>query len=432
MKTLIKSIVWLFFLAVVGLIAAIVILSIEKTPAVGSNQQITFDQVKQVKELVDQARPNRLKKRHVNAFKISEKDLNLLISYGITQGLNTDSVFSKAILSDGQMTVWASFLIPSTPLGEYINISLDMISNGSLLKIVSLKIGGITLPGQLVEPLVSVIHQKLLSVEHYADLIKSVESIQKIVISKNQAVVVYEWDPVSIEKLKESSKQILLTDSHQKRLVFYHNHLMKVLVPYRNKKVSLTDVLKPMLSLASQQSKISNDPILENKALFQVLALYSNGKSPDLFVSSTLKKSIKKRVRAYITLKKRKDLAKHFLISSGLSVSTGSSFASFVGLAKEVEDSHGGTGFSFADLAADKAGVAMGEMAVKTISSAKTLQNRMAQMAVESDYMPAIDQLPEGIMALKFKKDYIELDSKSYNLVMDEIYLRLRRCRLYK
>ena len=50
----------------------------------------------------------------------------------------------------------------------------------------------------------------------------------------------------------------------------------------------------------------------------------------------------------------------------------------------------------------------------------------------ESDFMPRIDHLPEGIMALEFKKLYKDLDSKAYVMIDDEINRRIDECSAYK
>ncbi|MBU1697468.1 MAG: hypothetical protein KKD21_10565, partial [Proteobacteria bacterium] len=62
-------------------------------------------------------------------------------------------------------------------------------------------------------------------------------------------------------------------------------------------------------------------------------------------------------------------------MGNGFAVSAGSQLANFIGLAKEVEDADGG--FGFADLAADKAGVKMGRLAIAGQNQALLFQDRM-------------------------------------------------------
>jgi hypothetical protein len=97
-----------------------------------------------------------------------------------------------------------------------------------------------------------------------------------------------------------------------------------------------------------------------------------------------------------------------------------------------LDDSRGGSGFSFADLAADRAGVRFAEMAIGSSQQAKLLQQRMGGNFKETDFMPRIDNLPEGIQELEFKRRYKDLDSETYRMVEAEIELRIVACQIYQ
>jgi len=86
-------------------------------------------------------------------------------------------------------------------------------------------------------------------------------------------------------------------------------------------------------------------------------------------------------------------LAQHFLISAGIAAAGGSRLADAVGLFKELDDSRSGSGFSFTDLAADRAGVRFAESA--TGPNAARLQGLLADKAEESLFMPRVRDLPE-------------------------------------
>jgi hypothetical protein len=135
--------------------------------------------------------------------------------------------------------------------------------------------------------------------------------------------------------------------------------------------------------------------------------------------------------RLHMTLLKRHDLVKHYLLSAALTVSAGSGLASAIGVYKELDDSSRGTGFSFPDLLADRAGIRLAELATGTTRQATRVQQFMSAPLVESDFMPGIEELPEGIMELEFKQRYRDLDSREYRLVEDEIKRRLDTCTAY-
>jgi hypothetical protein len=72
-------------------------------------------------------------------------------------------------------------------------------------------------------------------------------------------------------------------------------------------------------------------------------------------------------------------------------------------------------------------------MATGTEQRARLLQQRMSgPLLLETDFMPSIENLPEGIMELEFKHRYRDLDSKNYRIVEDEIESRLSRCKVYR
>ncbi|TWT87740.1 hypothetical protein Mal64_32830 [Pseudobythopirellula maris] len=93
------------------------------------------------------------------------------------------------------------------------------------------------------------------------------------------------------------------------------------------------------------------------------------------------------------TVRGRVDLAKHFFVSAGLALRAGDEQARAIGLAKELVDSQGGTGFSFADLAADRAGVRFG----REVAEGRVAMASLAAGFRPADYCPAVDGLQEGL-----------------------------------
>ncbi len=102
------------------------------------------------------------------------------------------------------------------------------------------------------------------------------------------------------------------------------------------------------------------------------------------------------------TMRRRNDLAKHFFVSAHLAALAGSEAARAAGLAKEVQDSQGGSGFSFRDLTADRAGVLF---AAAVIGGRITLDDLATKFTV-ADYLPALDDLREDMDAAAFAEAY--------------------------
>ena len=69
-----------------------------------------------------------------------------------------------------------------------------------------------------------------------------------------------------------------------------------------------------------------------------------------------------------------------------------------LGLAKEVMDSTpGGSGFSFIDMAANKAGIRLATAATRSTKGAHAFQARIGRGAAVADLLPPLADLPEGI-----------------------------------
>jgi hypothetical protein len=102
------------------------------------------------------------------------------------------------------------------------------------------------------------------------------------------------------------------------------------------------------------------------------------------------------------TMAGRRDLAQHFVVSGGLTALVGPGAAQAVGVAKELADSQRGSGFSFADLTADVAGV---------IFAQHVCDGRLAFTTLEESFhvprfMPDPEGATEGLSWQEFTRRY--------------------------
>jgi hypothetical protein len=108
-----------------------------------------------------------------------------------------------------------------------------------------------------------------------------------------------------------------------------------------------------------------------------------------------------------------------------------SRFADAVGLFKEWQDSQGGSGFSFVDLAADRAGTRLGEQAVASPELARKVQQRLAEGLRDQDLLPPLLDLPEGLSERHFEERFGGIDGEPYLQMRAAIELRLDTLPLY-
>ena len=102
------------------------------------------------------------------------------------------------------------------------------------------------------------------------------------------------------------------------------------------------------------------------------------------------------------TMLGRNDLAKHFFVSAHLTVVMGSRATRSAGLAKEILDAQGDSGFSFADMAANRAGIVFAEQLMRGRISLPEISRSFAT----EDFMPAIEDLGEGLSADELQEQF--------------------------
>ena len=108
------------------------------------------------------------------------------------------------------------------------------------------------------------------------------------------------------------------------------------------------------------------------------------------------------------------------MVSAAIAAFADTALADAIGLEKEIEDSRGGSGFSFNDIAADRAGTAFGARAVDA-GTAAALQSRVAAGVGESDILPATADLPEFMSEKEFIARFGSVGAPAYRRMMDDI-----------
>ncbi len=419
-----RALLALLVVSLLSLVVLVAVAGIESTPLVEPASRLSHQDLARIKQLLRQHDPRHLKKQEVRTLSLTERDLNLLLEYAAPLTLNTSS--RVALRPDG-MKVVLTMKLPESPLGDYLNISADLSGADGSIHFERLTLGRLSLPVWLLEPLLRQVHRVMLaSIEEYRTAVEAISSYR---FDDNRLVIVYQLDPNLVRRLQQSGKVYLFPEADTRRMLAYHQELVRLSGQYESRRVSLDRVLPPLFQLAAARTGEGGDPQAENRALLLTLTMYALGKNISRFIDVPLQPPVH---RLHLSVLGRYDLVQHYLVSAALTVSAGSGLAGAMGVFKELDDSRGGTGFSFADLLADRAGIRLAEMATGTDQQARLLQQRMgSSVLLEADFMPSIKDLPEGIMELEFKHRYQDLDSKKYRMIEDEIDHRLSRCKVY-
>jgi hypothetical protein len=171
------------------------------------------------------------------------------------------------------------------------------------------------------------------------------------------------------------------------------------------------------------------DPVLPNQAAILALGVILGEER----IASAARREVdlgtrdaRQALRRRIGLRGRGDLSQHFWVSAALVVLSGAGRSLTVGLTKELKDSTpGGSGFSFVDMLANKAGIRFALVATHNEASAREVQLRIAQGVDIEDFMPEIDGLPEGIPRDDFQSQYGGLGGAESRRLLTEIDKRI-------
>jgi hypothetical protein len=129
------------------------------------------------------------------------------------------------------------------------------------------------------------------------------------------------------------------------------------------------------------------------------------------------------------TLRGREDWPRHYALSAALAVLEHPLVSDAGGLMKEQLDAlTRGSGFSFGDLAADRAGVRFAAAATQSEATAKAMMARLQNGFVVDDFFPDVAELPENLTVEQFRRDYGGVGDPRYREQVDTIDRLLDRC----
>jgi hypothetical protein len=407
----------LFFVFAVPLaLAGVVFLAIDDHPKINRAAEITPDNIGRAKRILDKNDPRNLKPGAVRTISVSEPDLDLAANY-IAQQYAGGS--AHVALSGDVIHMSASVSLPRNPVGRFINAEAVLSPSSPLPRFESLRVGGVPVPGWIADWLLNRILFTYLGEEAYNS---ARNTIMQVRIGDSNIAVTYQWQ----SNLQDQLRTALLAPAEQERLRIYQERLTGVTRSLKSPNVSLIDLIHPLFETAQQRSQ-KGDPVAENRAAIFVLTFYVNDKNLEAVIPSA--KNWPHPMRYHATLNGRHDFSQHFIVSAALAANAGTPLSDAVGLYKEIEDSRGGSGFSFNDIAADRAGRRFGEWATQ---SAGKLQRRLAGGISERDLMPPTEDLPEFMPEAEFKQRFGGIDAPPYKHMMAEIERRIAALTLYR
>jgi hypothetical protein len=411
MRFLLRLVFVLILFAFIALPLAAIALAwamVSDTPLIAKPAEIRPENIARAKRIMERNDPRRMRPGMLGGIVVSAPDLDLAANYAAQQFLKGTA---SVQLQPGLMTVRASLPLPPNPLGRWVNVDATLAEGAGLPRVESLTIGRVTVPA----PIAGMAMRRAIAYwEERSGLPSAASAVRRVSLRDNAMMVVYEWN----DQLPERLRALLTSPEDEARFKAYQSRLAQVAEEGGGRPLPLERCLGALLALAAERG---GDAAAENRAAIVTLAFFVNGRGLKAILPAARHWPVP--APRQVTLGGRHDFAQHYSISAAIAAAAGSPLADAVGLYKEIEDSKGGSGFSFNDIAADRAGTRLGEFAVASVS-ARRLQERGRTLEA-SDILPEVADLPEFMQETEFRKRYGGVGGPEYRRMMASIEARV-------
>ena len=326
--------------------------------------------------------------------------------------------------------------LPKNPLGSYVNVSIGILPSARGLEISRMSVGSIELSGTQATTLLRHGLNFALGDNLGDDILAAVRSAKFSGKTAKLRIV-----PAARfkDRLKQASRRLadvrddvaLLGDPARIR-VYYAKLAELDKAGGSPGGRSLAAYTKPLFQLAQQRK---GDAATENQAAVLALVIYFGDPRFERLTGKVRTGSLSgyRRPKRDVTLDGRKDLMLHFIISAGLQLVSDHGAAMAIGEFKELLDSTGsGSGFSFADLGADRTGLRFTSAATGSVGGARQVQGAMAKAPTENTFFPRFRDLPERMSDAAFEQRYGGVEDPRYRAVVDEIDRRIGALPAYR
>ena len=409
------------FGGLLALAAALPLLLLSGAPSTAPLDDPRHGDVARVLDIARAHDPRKAPLGVTSALAVSERDLDLLLNHAAHRWLGARV---NVNLEPGVGWVRVSGQLPglsALPFEPWLNVTTQWRQTGGLPELEALRVGRLPIAPWLAAP-----GLRLLA-EHFVaghDLALVDEVVHRVNFGHDQLTVVYAWQADTSARVLNA----LTPAGEQQRLRAYSDRLVALTTARSGSTGSMTlpELIAPLFELARQRS-LHGDAAQENRAAMLTLALFVTGQNLSAVVPAA--RQWPQPHRLNVTLQGRDDFPQHFLVSAVLALESTGPLANAIGLYKEVADSRGGSGFSFNDIAANRAGARFGELALRDPSR---LQALLVGGVDERSLMPDVTGLPEFLTQDEFNRQFGGVGAAGYNLMMADVERRVQSLAFYR
>ena len=395
----------------------VLLLAIETSPRLVSEQNITGEELNRIETLLLESTPQTPTSASLQALHLNSAELNLLLRYAINVMNLAPNWAAQTELNDGSMQAQMSVRLGQGPLPLYLNVEAILVENENLLSLEALRVGRLGIPERFLQFTLQRLQDNLASGNvAFLDFSELINNVEKVELMQDQMTVALQWDPKLISRIGNQAQQLFISDQDQRRIIDYYQVISNVAaaVPSDIRAVSINAFLVPLFAAAREKSLAGSDPIAENRTAFQTLAVYLNRESIAQLVGADAAANIEPAPFIEARLQRRQDLAQHLISIAAVTASAGADLAQMLSTTKEAYDARYRSGFSFSDLTANSVGVTMAELSTSNPTTAGIMQERLASLTSEADYMPEVGNSRDGLSETDFNAMYTDRNSPEY------------------
>ncbi|MYA35939.1 MAG: hypothetical protein F4030_10555 [Gammaproteobacteria bacterium] len=422
-----------FWLLAAGVLAAPLLLCLQFTPLVETRSQLSRAEAVRVEGLLLDSAPRTPGLAGPHEFSWNQEELNLLGRHLLALSRMSPEWAAQVDLRDGALGFEVSrslgFVVP-----VYMNLRGEITQGGGPPALTALRLGYLPLPRFLIDRLMPNLSGEMTSDEpllaEAARLLANIESVQ---LGATEIRFNVHWDPEMLARAGDQARQWLISETDRQRILEYYAVIGRVAdeIPDSDRAIPLGRLLAPLFLEAKDKSLQGSDPIAENQALLQTLALYVNEEDIEQLVGAEAAEDMPAAKFVEVRLQRRQDLAQHLTSIAAITVALGPELALMLSTAKESWDARHRSGFSFSDMTANNVGVTLATLATRDRESALEIQRRMSEVRSDSEYMPEVGSSRDGISAEDFSALYRDTASVEYRQRLAEIQHLIESTRVF-
>jgi uncharacterized protein YfiM (DUF2279 family) len=402
------------FMLALAVVAGLLFLALDRKPLVDRDETVSPVAVAQARLLFATNDPRRMLPGEQRQTSVPAALIDEGINYLASRGLHGRGAL---VLGEETAEVRITFRPPGLPGSRFVNLRATIREAEGQPRIASAAIGSLPVPASLAE---YVLVSGLRSFGHEQDWNLARGAIRRLSFepARQTIVVSYVWEPA----LLEHARSMTFSQENQARILRAQATLTGLLDRKASATpVTLSSILVPLLAAGDEQS------LEQRRAALLVLATYMAEKNLATLLPEAGRQPRPRQVM--LTLQNRYDSAQHFAVSAALAAWAGEPAADAIGLYKELDDARHGSGFSFADLAADRAGTRFGELVAQ---NSPRVDELLRGSVADVELAPRLDDLPEDLPEHEFRRRYGGPGSPAYQQVAAEIEHRLTTLSLYR